>query len=95
MSDTNLAGHLAERWWWRGVRPAVSLFAQSAAAGSLAILRGATDSLVRGGQYLGPVGRRETRGPPGPALASPDARDPELARHLWAESERLTAVTYG
>ncbi|MGW0894266.1 SDR family NAD(P)-dependent oxidoreductase [Saccharopolyspora sp. NPDC002578] len=48
---------------------------------------------VRGGDYLGPTGAFETRGPAGPARLSATARDPELARELWEFTAATTGVT--
>ncbi|MFJ7216572.1 SDR family NAD(P)-dependent oxidoreductase [Amycolatopsis sp. NPDC098790] len=48
---------------------------------------------IRGGDYLGPSGRFETRGPAGPARRSATAQDPQLARELWESTADATGVT--
>ena len=63
--------------------------------GALPILRAATDAAAVGGDYFGPDGWRESTGRfPVRVATSPAARDEDLQRRLWAESERLTAVHY-
>jgi len=70
------------------------LFAQSAAMGALPILRAATDPAAAGGEFFGPGGPAQAKGYP--VLVSPAARsrDQSAQRRLWAESERLTGVSY-
>ncbi|MFE3001796.1 oxidoreductase [Nocardia sp. NPDC059246] len=73
------------RWVFRIVMQTVEM-------GALPSLRAATDPGVRGGDFYGPTG--STKGYPVPNAAGERTRDPELAAQLWAESERLTGVTY-
>ena len=68
---------------------------QDPGRGALPILRAATDGAAVGGDYFGPDGWREFTGRfPVRVATSPAARDENLQRRLWAESERLTAVHY-
>jgi NAD(P)-dependent dehydrogenase (short-subunit alcohol dehydrogenase family) len=82
------------------VRPAViavtRLIGQpDAAAGALATLRAATDPQVRGGDYYGPDGRlMRASGHPVRIESSARSHDAGLQQQLWAESERLTGVTF-
>lgn len=71
------------------------LVAQSAAAGAWPQLRAATDPDARSGDYYGPAGLLETRGPAIKVGMLAAARDPEAARLLWQESVRLTGEKYG
>jgi NAD(P)-dependent dehydrogenase (short-subunit alcohol dehydrogenase family) len=71
------------------------LMGQSAAAGALPTLMAATMPGVKGGQYFGPQGFKEFKGPPGPGKIEPRALDAHVASKLWTESERLTGVTFG
>ena len=71
------------------------LISHSAADGALPTVMAATLPTVKGGDYYGPQGVMEMKGPPGPAEIKPQAHDAEVARRLWAESERLTGVRYG
>jgi NAD(P)-dependent dehydrogenase (short-subunit alcohol dehydrogenase family) len=66
---------------------------QSAEKGALPQLRAATDPTVTGGHYYGPDGFMEWRGEPVLVESSDRSHDVDLQRELWAESERLTAVT--
>jgi hypothetical protein len=70
------------------------MFAQSAAMGALPILRAATDPEAAGGAYFGPGGRAGMTGYPVLGRSSARSYDPVLQQRLWAESERLTGVSY-
>lgn len=72
-----------------------NLIGHSAAAGVLPTLMAATLPNAKGGQFFGPQGLMELKGPPGPAKIAPRALDVAVASKLWAESERLTGVTFG
>jgi len=65
---------------------------QSAAKGAWGPLYAAT--AAEPGSYTGPQRVREQRGPVGPARRQRLARDPELAKRLWALSEEKTGVSY-
>jgi len=72
-----------------------AMIAQSQARGALPSLYAAAVPDVEGGEYLGPAGPMELRGPPGRAKLSKRAQDPETARELWTLSEQLTGVRFG
>lgn len=77
-------------------RPLIEpLISHSAAAGALPILMAATWLGAKAGGYYGATRMAELKGPPGPAEIRPQALDPDVAARLWAESERLTGVTFG
>jgi NAD(P)-dependent dehydrogenase (short-subunit alcohol dehydrogenase family) len=67
----------------------------SAAAGALPQAMAATMPGVAGGQYFGPQGWRELKGPPGPGRIEPHALDADVAAKLWVASEKLTGVAFG
>jgi NAD(P)-dependent dehydrogenase (short-subunit alcohol dehydrogenase family) len=71
------------------------LLGHSAAAGALPTLMAATMPGVVGGQYFGPEGWKEFKGPPGSAKIEPQALDRAVAARLWEESEQLTGVAFG
>jgi NAD(P)-dependent dehydrogenase (short-subunit alcohol dehydrogenase family) len=75
---------------WGLARP----FTHPAPIGALSLARAATDPGVPGGAYVGPGGWHEFTGYPVLLQPSERARDPELQRRLWQESEQLTGVTY-
>jgi NAD(P)-dependent dehydrogenase (short-subunit alcohol dehydrogenase family) len=81
--------------WFRGrswglARP----ITHPADIGALSVVRAAVDPAVAGGSYVGPDGWQEFTGYPVVLRPSERARDPELQRRLWQESERLTGVSY-
>lgn len=77
----------------------VSLFERiaghSAAEGALPTLMAATSADVTPGDYYGPQGWQDLKGPPGPAVIRSQALDAEVADALWAASERLTGIRFG
>ena len=79
----------------RGARLLEAVLSHSAADGALPILMAATLPDPTPGGYYGPTGFYEMKGPPGVAVIKRQAKDADVARGLWAESERLTGVTYG
>ncbi|HEU4403672.1 MAG TPA: oxidoreductase [Polyangiaceae bacterium] len=98
-SATNLQGKGAELGGPKAegafMRLTNALVAQSAAEGAWPQLRAATDPAARPGDYYGPAGLLEARGPAVKVGMSAAARDPEAARRLWRESVRLTGEDYG
>lgn len=79
----------------RGARLLEAVLSHSAADGALPILMAATLPDPTPGGYYGPTGFHEMKGPPGVAVIKRQAKDADVARALWAESKRLTGVTYG
>ncbi|WP_158884393.1 SDR family oxidoreductase [Rhodanobacter sp. L36] len=73
---------------------AKSLMGQSAAAGALPTLMAATMPGVKGGQYFGPQGFKEFKGPPGPGKIESQALDVSVASKLWNASEGLTGIVF-
>ena len=76
------------------MKVANAVVAQDAATGALPMLYAATAPDIDGGEYVGPSGLMNMRGPPAEDTPSREARDPERARRLWSVSEDLTGVTY-
>ncbi|MFN8125277.1 MAG: oxidoreductase [Candidatus Nanopelagicales bacterium] len=70
------------------------LMGQSARAGAWPTLYAATESDVRGDDYIGPDGLFEQRGHPRHVGRNSAASDPDTARRLWEVSEELTGVVY-
>lgn len=81
---------------WEGLGMAIgnALFAQSVEAGAWPQLRAATDPAAKGGDYYGPSGLLELRGPAIRVEATRAARDEAAAAALWATSEALTKVSF-
>ena len=79
----------------RSAYPVVGgLFTQGAAMGALPTLRAATDPAAAGGEYYGPGGLGQAKGYPVRVSSTARSRDQAVQQRLWAESERLTGVTY-
>lgn len=74
--------------------PIAPLISNSAAGGALPILMAATDPAVQGGAYVGVTRMREMKGPPGPAVAEPQALDSTVAARLWDTTEALLDVRF-
>jgi NAD(P)-dependent dehydrogenase (short-subunit alcohol dehydrogenase family) len=72
----------------------VAFWMQSAEAGAQPTLRAALDPSAHGGEYYGPAGRFEWRGPAVRVKSSPESHDAEVQRRLWEVSEQLTGVSY-
>jgi hypothetical protein len=77
-----------------GINLMVRMLGHSAADGALPTLMAATSPTVVGGQYFGPRGWMEFKGPPGLGKIEPRARDLDVAARLWEVSEGLTGATF-
>ncbi|MFC7071558.1 oxidoreductase [Halovenus rubra] len=77
------------------VQVANKLVAQSAQQGALPMLYAATASDIAGGEYIGPGGLMDMRGPPAKQASSELSTDEELAARLWEESTEATDVSFG
>ncbi|MFV2021217.1 oxidoreductase [Micromonospora sp. LOL_023] len=72
----------------------MSLVVSAVEAGARPQLYAATAPGVRGGQFFGPGGFQQVRGPVTEVQASVQARDPGNGRRMWAAAARLTRVRY-
>ncbi len=68
---------------------------QDAAHGALPTLYAAVSPAATAGGYYGPDGFQELKGNPVPAKIAPAAKDLELAKRLWSETERLVGEAFG
>ncbi|WP_242088110.1 SDR family NAD(P)-dependent oxidoreductase [Curtobacterium sp. DN_7.5] len=75
-------------------RPAQRLYAQGKDAGADPIVHAAVGDDVRSGEYWGPAGRLQLRGPATPVVAESKAHDRLEAARLWAASERASGVAF-
>ncbi len=94
ISHTNLGAGIAVPIVTGMLKGLSRLLTQSAADGALPILRAATDPAVEGGQYYGPAGRKQHRGPPKQLPLVNGASRRSLGRKLWDESMDLTDMRY-
>lgn len=76
---------------WAAMRDSGML--ATAAEGALSTLYAATAPEAQGGDYYGPKGENEMRGPLGLATVPPAASDAAAAR-LWTRTEELTGARY-
>jgi NAD(P)-dependent dehydrogenase (short-subunit alcohol dehydrogenase family) len=75
----------------RAMQPFVS---HSAAEGALPTLFAATSPDAHGGEYFGPNGFYELKGPPRRAHVAAQAKDAEVAAKLWKVSCELTSTSW-
>ncbi|APE95788.1 oxidoreductase [Halodesulfurarchaeum formicicum] len=97
-ADTNLqrrgpeqAGSQLRLWL---MKAANALFAQSPRKGAWPMLYAATAEELTGGEYVGPTGLFNMRGPPGVQSSSDRSSDETLAKRLWDVSEGLTGIDF-
>ena len=76
------------------MKAANALVAQSAQAGAWPMLYAATAPEIDGGEYVGPTGLLNLRGPPGMQEPSERAQDESVAERLWDVSCALTGVAF-
>ncbi|GAA5114841.1 oxidoreductase [Haloechinothrix salitolerans] len=74
---------------WIGER----VLAQNVRNGTLPQLYAATAPDVAGGDYIGPNGFQQMKGPPTRVKPLRPARDPETREALWSVTQRLTGIT--
>lgn len=67
---------------------------QPPAMGALPTIYAATESSLRGGEYIGPDGKGQRKGYPALDTPHSSANDEAVSRKLWEVSEQLTGVTF-
>lgn len=85
------SGSILRLW---AMKAANVLIAQDQKQGTLPMLYAATAPEITGGEYVGPGGFRNMRGPPELQRASDRSYDEAAAKQLWSVSGELTGVTY-
>ena len=80
---------------FRIATPLFGLLLNTAAKGAWPALQAACAPDVEPGDYYGPQGLGEMRGPSGKAWRTRMARNPDLARRLWDVSARMTGIDPG
>ncbi|MEW1796270.1 oxidoreductase [Streptomyces niveus] len=78
----------------RAIDRATQLMFAPVQAGARSQLHAATAPGVRGGQFYGPSGFKEFRGPVALTRPNPEAADPAYGKKLWTAAEALTGVSY-
>jgi len=87
----DVAASRSEPAW---TRPAQRLYAQGKDAGADPLVHAAVGPGVRSGQYWGPAGWMQLRGPAAVVRAEPKAHDRTEAARLWAASEQASGVAF-
>lgn len=70
------------------------LFFHSIKSGALPVLRAALDPDIKGGEYFGPGGFREYKGPPVKVDSNRKSKDIQTAKRLWDLSEESTGIIF-
>ena len=94
LSDTNLASHFADRWYYKLAKPWFDRNGQSAAMGALPSIRAAVDPEVTGANYYGPNGPKESRASRFVVQSNEESHNLTDAQKLWEVSEELTGIQY-
>jgi len=93
VSNTNLGQHVPRVLYYL-LLPLMSFLIHSPNAAAMPTLYAALGNDVKGGEYFGPTGKREMKGPAGRAQIASHAKDVEVAKRLWEVSEQLTGIKY-
>ncbi len=91
---TKLIGHFNSRLYDTAVRPVLLSLGQGLTAGTLPILRAATDRSLTGKDIIGPDGFLGIRGNPVSVSPFRRALHPKWGRRLWDTSQRLSGIRY-
>ena len=93
VATTELSKHMSKfmKFLMRAFAP--FLF-QDPKRGAEPTIRAALDQHVKGGEYFGPGGYREFKGPAVQVDSSERSKDKTLANKLWETSEELTQISY-
>jgi NAD(P)-dependent dehydrogenase (short-subunit alcohol dehydrogenase family) len=89
VSSTDLGRHIPKVAYYL-LMPVFIFMTHKPAKGALPSIMAALDEDVQGGDYFGPIGFREMKGPPAKVKGKPRAYNEEVAAKLWATSEELT-----
>jgi NAD(P)-dependent dehydrogenase (short-subunit alcohol dehydrogenase family) len=76
------------------IRPAQRIVAQGKDVGAQPLVHAAVGADVHSGEYWGPAGWMQLRGPATVVAAEPRAHDRTVAAQLWAASERASGVAF-
>lgn len=93
VSRTDLGRHIPKLAYFL-LYPLFLLMTHKASKGALPSIMAALDEDVQGGDYFGPIGFREMKGPPAKVKAKPRAYNTEVAAELWEASEKLTEIEF-
>ncbi len=92
-SDSGLFGEMGRLQYYT-LKALSPLFTHSNASAAKPALYAALAGDVAGGDYYGPTGMMEMRGPVGRAKRDPITQDKGIAKRLWELSEELTGQSF-
>jgi NAD(P)-dependent dehydrogenase (short-subunit alcohol dehydrogenase family) len=92
VATTELSRHLPTML--QHLNPLLNTMFNTPAKGAWPTLQAATDPKAEGGQYYGPMKRKETAGPSRPAKIRARGNDMALANRLWEISAEITGISY-
>jgi NAD(P)-dependent dehydrogenase (short-subunit alcohol dehydrogenase family) len=75
--------------WMQFIAPLFKFMMHPAADGAKPTLMAALDTQLKGGEYVGPTGRRGMRGEPGIVDSNQISQDGEACEKLWKMSEEM------
>jgi len=94
IAQTYIYGKGSSKLKTRLTRASLKAIGQSAEVAAYPILYAATDYSIRGGEYIGPDGRRGIKGSPIELEILNEQFVENVSNNLWVLSEKLTGVTY-
>lgn len=94
IAQTYLFGKGSRSLKARLTRASLKMIGQSAEAAAYPILYAATEYSIRGGEYIGPDGRKGIKGFPAELELLNEQFVENVSSNLWTLSEKLTGVTF-
>lgn len=94
IAQTYIFGKGSRKLKTRLTRASLKMIGQSAEAAANPILYAATDYSIRGGEYIGPDGRKGIKGSPTELEILDQQFVENVSSNLWLLSEKLTGITY-
>lgn len=94
IAQTYIFGKGSRKFKTRLTRASLKIIGQSAEMAAYPILYAATEYSIRGGEYIGPDGRKGIKGSPTELDILNDQFVENISNNLWVLSEKLTGVTF-
>jgi len=94
IAQTYIFGKGSRKLKTRLTRASLKAIGQSAEAAAYPILYAATEYSLRGGEYIGPDGRKGIKGYPTELDILDEQFVENVSNNLWILSEKLTGITY-
>ncbi|MDI7743811.1 oxidoreductase [Lysinibacillus fusiformis] len=94
IAQTYIFGKGSHKFKTRLTRASLKVIGQSAEMAAYPILYAATEYSIRGGEYIGPDGKKGIKGFPTELEILNEQFVENVSNNLWVLSEKLTGVTY-